>query len=190
MSKTFLISDTHFFHANILKFTDNTTGELIRPGFVDVDHMNEYMVDRWNHVVSKGDKVIHLGDVAVNNGTYYDAFPKLWARLNGSKTLIVGNHDDIPYLAKGGFFRKVLESKRLSEHGIILSHRALDMSNLYNARTGGTMINVHGHIHQNKSPEGPYLNISVERIGYTPVELEDLAERLKNWNWADPTSVV
>lgn len=31
-----------------------------------------------------------------------------------------------------------------------------------------------GHIHQNSSPEGPYRNMSVEVINYTPVHIEDL----------------
>ena len=30
MSDIWVISDTHFNHANILKFTDSNTGELIR----------------------------------------------------------------------------------------------------------------------------------------------------------------
>jgi calcineurin-like phosphoesterase family protein len=37
-----------------------------------------------------------------------------------------------------------------------------------------TMLNVHGHIHQNPSPEGPYRNVSVEAINYTPVNIEEL----------------
>lgn len=31
-----------------------------------------------------------------------------------------------------------------------------------------------GHIHQNPSPEGPYRNVSVEAIDYTPVNIEEL----------------
>jgi calcineurin-like phosphoesterase family protein len=38
---------------------------------------------------------------------------------------------------------------------------------------------VHGHIHQNPSPEGRYINMSVEAINYTPVDIEDIAERAK-----------
>ena len=32
-----LISNTHFNHANILKFTDSKTGNLVRPDFDDED---------------------------------------------------------------------------------------------------------------------------------------------------------
>jgi calcineurin-like phosphoesterase family protein len=31
-----------------------------------------------------------------------------------------------------------------------------------------------GHIHQHASPAGPYKNVSVEAINYTPVNIEEL----------------
>ena len=40
MSNIFVISDTHFGHANILKFTDSTTGLPIRPQFSTVEEMD------------------------------------------------------------------------------------------------------------------------------------------------------
>ena len=56
-----VISDTHFDHANILNFTD-AVGKPTR-NFADVEAMNEHMIERWNSVVKPGDKVYHLGDV-------------------------------------------------------------------------------------------------------------------------------
>ncbi len=48
MRDIFVTSDTHFRHANILKFTDSATGELIRGNrFADVDEMDEHMIERW-----------------------------------------------------------------------------------------------------------------------------------------------
>ena len=63
MSNIWLISDTHFGHENILNFIDSRTGLKVRPGFANVDEMDECMVENWNSVVKKGDKVWHLGDV-------------------------------------------------------------------------------------------------------------------------------
>ena len=37
-----------------------------------------------------------------------------------------------------------------------------------------TLKNVHGHIHQRKLEDSRYHNVSVERINYTPVHIEDL----------------
>jgi calcineurin-like phosphoesterase family protein len=176
-----VISDTHLFHRNILNFTDSL-GRKIRP-FSSIGEMNEKILDRWNSVVKPGDKVYHLGDVTLG---YADEFKSFWPKLNGSKRLIVGNHDDIKFLSSGGFFEKVLLWKVWPEYRMVFSHIPLHPSNatMY-LKTGDyvegdvgskqvQMFNVHGHIHQNKSPDGPYFNVSCEAINYTPMHIEDL----------------
>jgi calcineurin-like phosphoesterase family protein len=184
MRDIFVTSDTHFRHTNILKFTDSTTGELIRGNkFADVDEMDEYMIERWNSVVKQGDIVYHLGDVVIGDKEW---FKRNWPRLNGSKRLIVGNHDDIPFLSAGGFFKKVQMWRMFPEFGLLLTHVPVHPSNLrifaveegYKegdvAKEQRQFLNVHGHIHQNPSPEGPYRNVSVEATDYTPVSMEEL----------------
>jgi calcineurin-like phosphoesterase family protein len=169
-----VVSDTHFNHANILRFTDSNTSELIRPGFADVTEMNEVMIQNWNSLVRPGDKVYHLGDVFFGD---HDYFKRMWPRLMGSKRLIVGNHDDIPFLSSGGFFQKVQMWRIFAEFNILMSHVPLHESGLYRNRNRDTpMLNVHGHIHQNKSPKGPYHCACVEQTNYTPVHIEDLAK--------------
>jgi len=171
-----IISDTHFRHANILKFTDSTTGDLVRGDrFADVDAMDEHMIEQWNSVVKQGDIVYHLGDVVMGDKEW---FKKNWPRLNGSKRLIVGNHDDIPFLSSGGFFKKVQMWRMFPEFGLMFSHVPLHESSLRrgapNDPDAPILTNIHGHIHQNPSPEGPYRNVSVEAINYTPVHIEEL----------------
>lgn len=78
----FFTSDTHFGHANIIKYCD-------RP-FRDTDHMDEVIIQRWNEVVSPNDVVYHLGDIAL--GQIATSLPKV-ARLNGYKIAVLGNHD-------------------------------------------------------------------------------------------------
>lgn len=172
-----VISDTHFNHANILKFVDSSSGQLIRPGFSSVQEMDEYMIYQWNSVVKPGDKVYHLGDVVLGN-TSEDWMKTNWPKLHGSKRLIVGNHDNIKMLAKGGFFAKVQMWRMFSEFGLLLTHVPVHPSNLRVLVAEGdvkkTFLNLHGHIHQNPSPEGPYRNMSVEAINYTPVNIEEL----------------
>jgi calcineurin-like phosphoesterase family protein len=172
----FVISDSHFRHSNILKFTDSATGKLIRGDrFADVDEMDEHMIERWNSVVKQGDIVYHLGDVVMGDQEW---FKRNWPRLNGSKRLIVGNHDDIPFLSSGGFFKKVSMWRMFPEFGLMLSHVPLHLSSLRRGAPDDldapVLLNVHGHIHQNTSPEGPYRNVSVEAINYTPVNIEEL----------------
>ena len=94
----------------------------------------------------------------------------------------MGNHDDIKFLAGGGFFAKVGMWRMFPEFGLMLSHVPLHESSLLRHvdKTQGwpngceTLLNVHGHIHQNASPPGPYRNVSVEAIDYTPVNIEEL----------------
>ncbi len=161
-----LISDTHFLHANSLKWGDGTRADH----FKDVHHMNEVMIDNWNMVVKPGDKVYHLGDVFMGNK---DEFKKLWPRLNGRKRLIVGNHDDIKFLSSGGFFQKVQMWRIFKEHDMVLTHVPIHNDHF---RVGS--FNVHGHIHEKESPTPMHECVCVEQINYTPVNIESLRDKL------------
>jgi calcineurin-like phosphoesterase family protein len=177
VSDIWVTSDSHWNHVNILRFTDNNTGKLIRPEFKDVTDMNETMIRNWNSVVKPGDKVYHLGDVFFGDKEW---FKKMWPRLNGSKRLIIGNHDDVKFLSSGGFFAKVMMWRMFPEFNILMSHVPLHDSGLYRGtKKDSPMLNVHGHIHQNKSPKGPYKCVCVEQTNYTPIHIEELAKIAK-----------
>lgn len=175
-----LVSDTHFCHQNILNFRDSRTGKLVRPGFADVQHMNEHMIEKWNSKVKQGDIVYHLGDVAMGPDCQ-EWMKKNFNRLQGSKRLIVGNHDDVKFLAVGGWFKKVMLWRLFAEYNLLLSHVPLHPLSSSRGRPDQPQImcNVHGHIHQNPSPEGLYINVSVEPRNYTPVHIEDVAAEAK-----------
>jgi len=171
MRDIWVTSDTHFGHANILSFKD-ADGQPVRPGFASVDDMNQTMVDRWNSVVRPGDIVYHLGDVMFGDKT---AFQSLWARLHGRKRLVIGNHDDVPYLSSGGFFQKMMLWRLWPEFNLLLTHVPVHPSTLGESRfRDSPMLNVHGHIHQNASPPGPYRCVCVEQTDYTPVHIDTL----------------
>lgn len=166
MSNPFVISDTHFYHENILTFKD-TDGNLIRGNrFSCAEEMNELIVDNWNKTVGERDTVYHLGDVAFGKRS---GATELIRRLKGRKRLIMGNHDDVKQIVKDGWFQKVYMWRQLRDLKVLLTHvpvheSALEFHNL---------VNIHGHIHQNLSPEGRYINVSVEAIDYTPVAIEE-----------------
>lgn len=173
MSNIFLISDTHFNHGNILSFTDNCGARLRE--FDSVQEMDETMVHRWNSVVRPGDKVYHLGDVAMNK----KGLPIL-ERLNGEKILIKGNHDKEKLSEYMKYFKDVRGSHQFD--GILMTHIPVHPNSL-----GRWPLNVHGHLHSNQvtrdyhkmsgivqEPDPRYLCVSVEQINYTPISLEEM----------------
>lgn len=161
---TWIISDTHFGHDNIIKYCN-------RP-FANAQEMDEILIQNWNSVVQTNHRVYHLGDVYFGG----KGNCKVLERLNGKKRLILGNHDDgkDPYLQK--HFVDIMAWEKLPFYGLILTHMPIRFD-LDKAQK-----NVHGHIHQNilkkpgsQVPDDDYINVSVEHTNYTPVPLESLA---------------
>lgn len=153
MGETFVISDTHFGHAGILTFRDGN-GKPVRP-FDSVDEMDELMVDNWNRIVRPSDKVYHLGDVSMRK----DRLP-IVERLNGKKSLIMGNHDIFMAKEYLRYFSNVRGVKVIDNH--ILTHLPV-------VRSGRFVANVHGHMHANVLPDMWYFNVCVEVRDYTPM---------------------
>ena len=78
----YFTADTHFGHANIIKFCN-------RP-FSDVHEMNEYMIAAWNERVCDNDTIFIIGDMFFKS----DINPEeTLFSLKGKKRLIIGNHD-------------------------------------------------------------------------------------------------
>ena len=139
--------------------------------------MNEHMIDRWNSVVKPGDNVYHLGDVWFGGRDK----PHHWlmGRLNGRKSLIVGNHDDIPYMAAGGWWRKIEMWKVMRDFNMLLTHVPVHESCIQERMVVNGGVNVHGHIHLREAPKGPYACVCVEQTNYTPVNMEELRDSFK-----------
>ena len=78
----YFISDTHFYHSNIIKYCD-------RP-FKDTNEMNETIINNWNSIVKNNDTIYHLGDFCLSTN---DEIKSIFNKLNGNKILIRGNHD-------------------------------------------------------------------------------------------------
>ncbi len=159
----FIIADTHFGHANIIKYCN-------RP-FNDVVSMDEKLIKNWNSVVKPNDIVYHLGDFAFKN--YQNSnITNLVNKLNGKIYLIRGNHDRSSIAFYNNHGLEVIPTKTLLEDKkFILSHRPIPDKDIPDG-----FINIHGHIHnkpigdEDFSPE-LHKCISVELIDYKPIEL-------------------
>lgn len=166
MANIFIISDSHFGHANILNFTDDQ-GNPVR-SFGSVQEMDDCMVEKWNSVVRPQDHVYHLGDVAMKRDCI-----KTVARCNGHKRLVRGNHDVYKTKDYLPYFDEIYGIRVLD--GMIFTHIPIHPESL-----GRFKANIHGHVHgQPQGHYGPkYYNVCVEVLDYTPISLEELKGRI------------
>lgn len=174
MPNIFFASDHHIDHQNILNFKRDD-GTPLRD-FVDVDHMRETIIQRHNEVVRPNDKVYFLGDVVMNRKS---SALEVLNRLNGEKILIKGNHDQCKPEAYLKYFKDIRGSHQFE--GLIMTHIPIHSESL--ARWG---LNVHGHLHHNvvrmplsQIPDKRYFNVSMERINYTPISLEEIKKQCR-----------
>jgi calcineurin-like phosphoesterase family protein len=184
MPSVFLVSDTHFGHAGVCRFTHENTGVKIRP-WTDPDEMDEAMVKLWNERVKPTDKIYHLGDVVINRKAL-----KIMSRLNGDKVLIRGNHD----IFKDEDYRQYFRELRAYHvmNGMILSHIPVHADSL-----GRFGVNIHGHLHTRRvkkargvdartgevlysdEPDVRYHCVCVEQTDFAPILFEDVIRRIE-----------
>lgn len=167
MTKTWVISDTHFGHEKTCSVFKRNDGSPLRP-FKDADEMDFEMIKRWNEIVDDGDRVYHLGDVVI-------ARKNLWkiSQLKGRKALVRGNHDLFKtkdYLDAG--FDEIHGVVVLSD--VILTHIPIHPDSLSRWAIG----NIHGHLHANELEDKRYLCVSVEQTDYRPMLLDDARKLL------------
>jgi len=161
MNDPWIVSDTHFGHANMYKFVDKNGKPARR--WDNYEEADEYMVERWNDVVGKFDRVYHLGDVVINR-----RFLPILNRLNGRKILIKGNHDIFKLKDYSQYFDDIRATQKLDV--FIMSHIPIHPDSIPHWCSG----NIHGHMHGNILPDKRYFNASVEQIKYTPITLSEI----------------
>ncbi|MGN1122168.1 MAG: metallophosphoesterase [Eubacteriales bacterium] len=165
MGKTYFIADTHFGEDNIRRYEN-------RP-FRSAEDMDSALIRNWNAVVTKDDEVYVLGDFGADQRE-----TAVLSKLNGTKYLVKGNHDVYAndYYRKAGF-AEVYDMPVLYKGFWILSHDAIYVnSNMPYA-------NLFGHVHNSpivKDYSSQHFCVSVERIGYTPINFDEIAEKVKD----------
>jgi len=159
---TYIISDTHFGHANIVKYCD-------RP-----ENHNELMEQNWWRTVSIDDNILHLGDVLWYKKTSEQIGTV--QRLPGNKMLIKGNHDGRQnwwYEDLGFTIMPKRVFAKINHKTILFTHYPEDDTKIF------WDINIHGHVHNNAPPfkekgKRRWINVSVEYMDYTPVKLSTI----------------
>ena len=179
--KTFFTSDTHFGHANIIRYCN-------RP-FVNVRDMDESMIENWNAVVGKDDRVYHLGDFGFFREP--DQMRSIVERLSGHIALILGNHDRriLDLLRRAGLEPRfsVMPDKIINldvltetEPDDFLVQRPLVLSHYPQAcwedeEMGAFML--HGHTHGTISPIPGRWDVGVDCWNFTPVTFDEILKR-------------
>ena len=166
MKEKFFISDLHLGHENILNFfigEDDDDPTLLRP-FDNMMEMHLTIIEGWNARVSDGDMVYVLGDVAWNNNAL-----RLMDMMNGTKTIVKGNHDHLPAITYLRHFKDIVGVKQIE--GYWLTHVPMHACAVEQERVKG---NVHGHMHDKPAPSYKHMNVCVEQVNYTPVSFDEV----------------
>lgn len=177
----FFFSDTHFFHANILKY------EPWRQQWAaDVTQMNEHLIAEWNRTVKPDDSVYHLGDLAL--GTRLQV-AELRKRLNGEIFITIGNHDrSEKQLNEMGF--TATTSVALATAGFMFGLRH-NPQHFTDHEADNCDFLLHGHWHggdhRNSEREGvsPVVGAKLIDMGVdawrrtTPIHLDELVEKIR-----------
>ena len=166
MSNIWFTSDTHFGHANIIRFCD-------RP-YKNVQEMNEQLIANWNAVVRPGDDIYHIGDFS------FERHPEVTARrLMGNKHLIRGNHDKSHHLKLiGPHFNWIKDyySLKVGKQKFVLFHYPI--RNWHHCYKG--TIHLFGHSHGNTPDYGKSTDAGVDCWDYSPVHINTILDHMKS----------
>lgn len=195
-SNTFFTSDLHIGHKNCIEFDK-------RP-FTDLDHMHRVIINNYNSSVRPQDTCYFLGDVGLCTG---DILKSVISQMNGTKILILGNHDKGMQSMKNAGFDVVMYGASLVIAGelVTMSHCPLigiereDITDMKGSKLGEywhgesrhqrfystvnrDQYHLHGHIH---SPNGgksvkildKQYDVGVVANNYRPVSISTI----KSW---------
>ncbi|BCM81711.1 metallophosphoesterase family protein [Methylobacterium indicum] len=165
--QTYFTSDTHFGHQGIL----SSRMQKPRP-FASIEEHDEALIAAWNNRVRPDDEIWHLGDFAYNASAAYCR--AVFARLNGRKRLVWGNHDasrtkGLPWYDQHERAEPVVEGRRL-----VLSHYA---QRTWNHLHKGAL-HLYGHSHGSLPGCGRSLDVGVDCWDWRPVRLAEILEAM------------
>lgn len=164
-----VISDTHFFHDNIIKYCN-------RP-FVDSKVMNECLVSNWNAKVKPGDIIYHLGDVVCGSNDV-EAISELMDQLNGEKHHIIGNHDKAKRMSTlKGYFQTSAFRREISVGSTLVVMEHYPLITWPDAYTGRS-VHLFGHCHNTVQGLGRSCDVGVDAMNFEPVNLDEIVAKL------------
>ena len=162
--RTFFTADTHFGHRRII--------ELCKRPFADVIQMREEIIRRWNERVGPDDVVWHLGDFAYRATD--EEIESVFHRLNGTKHLVMGNHDGTATKMLPWASKTHLTEISVNSHPVVLCHYPLLEWRGFHRGT----VHLFGHVHGRNPGVGRSCDVGVDCWDFRPVEFEEITSRL------------
>lgn len=161
--KVFFTADTHFYHKNIIRYSN-------RP-FNDLNHMHEQLITRWNTIVPPDGTVFHLGDIVFGEPKQ---LKQIVARLNGNIYICRGNHDRDKTLLSSFHISRIEDvwEIQVEEQKLFLSHYA---HKVWKGSHKGTW-HLYGHSH-GSLPDDKYshsMDVGVDTNDYCPYRYSDV----------------
>lgn len=170
--KTYITSDLHFGHQNIMKFCPVSRARYHN----DISYMNEQMVKEWNEIVEPDDLTYILGDFAFLPA---DKATQYLRRLNGRKILIEGNHDrkllqDIQFRAEFVEVHKYHDIVYNGTKVVMLHYPIAEWDQMHRGS-----VHFHGHLHGNTSGMEDFrcIDVGMDATGWIVLEMEDAIAR-------------
>jgi len=171
-------SDIHFSDEKILNVCN-------RP-FGSVGDMDNGIIEKWNKKVSTEDTVYILGDVFPCECNDPRGIIDLLKKLNGTKMLIIGNHDEkfLNELRESRVFSDITHIATVNDNGreIVLCHYPL-----MTWKNDDSSIHFYGHVHNKELPETEEMmsyykrhkkemafNVGLDVRGFVPVGLNEI----------------
>jgi calcineurin-like phosphoesterase family protein len=161
--KRYIWSDLHLNHKRIIDYCN-------RP-FENVETMNKTILDNWKNVVKNDDIIFNLGDVIWGNKEKAESIIK---DMPGKKILIMGNHDrehSVTWFRDVGF-DEVYPYPILYKNFFIISHEPVFLNESM------PYCNLHGHIHNISYDYKGYINVSVDKTNFMPINLDELVDKI------------
>lgn len=169
----FFTSDLHLGHKNVIRYCN-------RP-FTSVEEMDNTIITNWNNIISSTDEVYVLGDIC-----FGDKLNFYMNQLNGTKTLICGNHDRNRGQYKK-YFKDVKDLLTIKHEGnyVVLCHYAMRVWE----KSHFNSWHCYGHSHGTLESWGKSYDVGVDNNNFTPVSFEQLKTIMNNlpnnFNWIE-----
>lgn len=179
MSNIWFSSDFHFCHNKEF---------LYKPrGFDNVENMNHAIVENWNSLVKPNDVAYILGDIMLNdneNGLY------LFEQLNGSKYIILGNHDTNARIGLYKYCDNVVDILyatilKFGKYNFYLSHYPTKVGNYDDEELHKKFYSLCGHTHTSDKwldfKECKSYHVELDAHENKPILIDQIIEDIKNY---------